>query len=248
MRDSNPSLTVVLPVRSAFRELQRSLEVLAPLGDAVERIVVDGSDENGERISTFLAGAPPWNKLLTGAQNGVYAAMNEGVRSARGRYVLFCGAGDLVDVTILADWLAEVPTASTLCAFAVHMGEHREAGVPAVRRPKWGASLVWQNHIHHQGLIAPRSWILDTPFDERLKVLADYQWILKMWLAGHPMSMHEGILTRAEGGGLSRQFTAQLYREEWRMKQAVLPWRVMCLQGIWIPAKWAFKRVASWAR
>lgn len=247
MEVSPALLSIVLPVKEDFAGLSESLRCLSGLRRRVEIIVVDGTDSDGTAVRRHFAQAP-WDVLLVGAQAGVYDAMNRGVAAASGGYVMFCGAGDCVDAEVLGRWLeveASPDHAAQMHAFAVDMGSDREGGVPAVRRPHWNWRLAWQNTLHHQGLLMPRKWLLAEPFDTQYKVLADYHWALKMHKRRRPIQLNRATLTRCASGGLSRRFDWALYREEWAVKRSILPaWQVM-MHGVWLPAKWAYKRLLN---
>lgn len=249
MEAATPLLSIVIPVKDDFDGVSVSLQAITALRDALEIIVVDGTDDNGAAINEYFSSAPnPWNRLITGARAGVYDAMNQGAETATGTHVVFCGAGDKMDSEVLSAWLASQEgqsAAPQLHAFAVNMGKDREGGVPAVRRPHWNWRLNWQNTLHHQGLILPREWVLSEPFDTRFRVLADYHWALKMRLARRPMQLHPDVLTECAGAGLSRQFNRSLYLEEWAVKREVLPVWVLVGHLVWLPAKWAFKRLLN---
>lgn len=240
-------LSIVIPVKDDFDGLSASLKALTPVRDAIEIVVVDGTDDTGDAICNHFP-SQPWHRLVIGAQTGVYDAMNAGAEAALGLYVLFCGAGDCVKGDVLRKWLdAESGLAGTphLHAFAVDMGKDREGGVPAVRRPRWNWRLNWQNTMHHQGMILPRAWLLEEPFDAQFRVLADYHWALKMWRARRPIQLHGETMTQCAGAGLSRQFNRALYLEEWKMKRGILPAWVLLGHLVWLPAKWAFKRLLN---
>ena len=171
--------------------------------------------------------------------------MNRGVALAKGQWVWFLGAGDCPNPDGVHEAMARLQTLSKDAGLAASVATdaRREAGVPSVFSPSWGNTLWWRNTIHHQGLWAPRAWLEELPFDASLKVLGDYAWLLDMKLRHKPLECHpQWKLAQVGSGGLSRQFHASLYMEEWRMKQGRMPLPVRLAQAVWLPAKWAFKQ------
>ncbi|MGB1075141.1 MAG: glycosyltransferase [Flavobacteriales bacterium] len=244
----SPILTVVLPVKDNLDGLSKTLSSLRRFSrHELEVVVVDGTDETGDEIRQKLT-PEELNSihLCSGSRSGVYPAMNQGVQAGSGIWVLFLGAGDVIHENTLTTWLQKASDhdCETLFAFSVSMGADREAGVPDVIRPKWGYRLMWQNTIHHQGLLSPRSWFDEAPFDESMRVLADYKWVLERWLEGRKMTPSSSPLTTCASGGLSRQFNSALYHEEWSFKRKLLPLWAGWLHLIWLPAKFAFKKLA----
>lgn len=211
----------------------------------LEIVVVDGSDEAVADSGVFEF----WDVYIAGAQSGVYDAMNRGVARASGSWILFLGAGDTVDPEVLRPAIETLKSSEpeALHLYPVLMGADREPGVPETRKPVWTEELIWRNTIHHQGTIAPRSLLLLSPFEVRFKILGDYHWILRAYLNRQPVVVHNGPpIVLAAAGGLSRQFTAQLYREEWALKRDLLQrkWQLWVMPFV-LTGKWTFKR---WAR
>lgn len=237
-------LSLVIPVRNDLEGLKKTADSLRGL-DQIEIVVVDGSDEAVTDSDIF----PFWDICISGARGGVYDAMNRGVNEAQGNWVLFLGAGDTLDPPILRNLLEELKTSprEIIHLFPVDMGSDREPGVPEIRQPFWSQELIWRNTVHHQGTIIPRDLMLQSPFDVRFKVLGDYHWILRAYLAGRQVVVHDGgPIAKAASGGLSRQFTMRLYREEWALKRELLQgkWQIFAMPWV-LAGKWAFKR---WAR
>lgn len=241
---NGPLLSVVIPVRNDLEGLQKTAESLRSF-QQIEIVVVDGSDEPVADSDIFAF----WDLCISGARSGVYDAMNRGVQQAHGTWVLFLGAGDTLEPQILRHIIEDLKTSdrASIHLFPVHMGSDREPGVPEIRLPVWSEELIWRNTVHHQGTFAPRNLLLQKPFDPRFKVLADYHWILQAFLNGSQAIVHEGSpIAMAASGGLSRQFTPQLYREEWALKRELLSgkWQLLAMPFVLL-GKWGFKR---WAR
>lgn len=251
-RSQSAELAVVIPVKADFDGLAISLAALAPLATRLECVVVDGTDADGQQVAHWSGerrpDAPHWDVLVTGAQAGVYAAMNAGVAKATAPWVLFCGAGDLLAAETVTAALDRLGEPDVLHAYTVDMGSEREGGVPAVHRPKWGRALTWRNTLHHQGLIIPKDWLVATPFAKQFRVLSDYHWLLQQRERNVDVRLHREVLTTCAPGGLSRQFRARLYREEWQVKRDVWGWSWrLGGQVIWLPLKWTFKQLARLA-
>ncbi|MGB1385014.1 MAG: glycosyltransferase [Flavobacteriales bacterium] len=246
-----PRLGVVIPTWNDAAPLGRTLEALAQLPAEVQQqleiVVADGGSADGT-LEVLARHSGLLHHVTSQPDRGVYDAMNRGVSTMNATWVWFLGAGDcplIPGLTKLLDHLNTCPE-ETGQAFAVRASEPREPGVPGVFEPKWGSSLTWRNTLHHQGLVVPKSWLLVTPFDPSFRVLGDYAWLLDMRAEGRTFQCHPEItLAEVPGGGLSRQFNAALYREEWRVKRTRFIGRERVAQLAWLPAKWAFKLVSK---
>ena len=247
----SPIVSVVIPSWNASASLRQTLEAFRALPEAcresIELLVLDEGSTDG----TLKVTADFMDVLAhvdSQPDMGVYDAMNRGVSKCRGQWIWFMGAGDIPHADGLQTLLERSKAKSTAVGLActVEALPPIEPGVPKRFVPRWGKELTWRNTIHHQGLLAPRSWFVETPFDVSLKVLADYAWLLQQRNTGSAIEcMPDITLAYAESQGLSRQFNWPLYLEEWKVKSRALHgWR-RWLQLLWLPAKWLFKQMSK---
>ena len=241
---------VVIPVWNAKDDLERTLSSLANLPASLRgRLAVSVAD-GGSTDGTLdvLACYPALvNHISSQSDSGVYEAMNRGAAALQTPWVWFLGAGDVPCADGLETLFQRLEGASgsSAHACAVAAQEPREPGVPSRFVPKWGRGLTWRNTVHHQGIVAPSSWLLAPSFDPQWKVLADYAWLLDQRNLGQEVVCHPDLtLCEVPGGGLSRSFTPRLYWEEWQMKSTRLPAHAMLAQAVWLPLKWAFKQAS----
>jgi GT2 family glycosyltransferase len=104
-------LSVVIPCRNGAATLEtqlRALELQQAAGEW-EVIVADNGSTDGTRdvVSSFTSSVVPIRMVDASSEPGINHARNEGVRAARGRYILLCDADDIVDPGwVLAMWAA----------------------------------------------------------------------------------------------------------------------------------------------
>jgi glycosyltransferase involved in cell wall biosynthesis len=241
-----PIVSAVIPTKSNPSGLRATVEALWAIdADRIEVIVVDGGGCD-ETKAWLLEHQDYIQHIRSAADGGVYEAMNYGLQCAGGNYVWFAGAGDLPDASTWREFLGattETDERPQLLVFGVAIGEDREGGVPAHYPGRWDASMYWRNTTHHQGVLYTRELIQARRFDPSLRVLADYALHLSMWVDGLKAEVREATWALAASGGLSRQFNADLYREEWRFKRKMLKgWR-KAFHPIWLASKYAIKQV-----
>ncbi len=97
-RDRNlPLLSVVVPMHDVGRYLERCVKSLLAQDGRVEVVLVDdGSTDATREVASRLATSHENVRLVTQAHAGVGAARNRGVQQARGDYLAFCDADDVV--------------------------------------------------------------------------------------------------------------------------------------------------------
>ena len=248
---ASPMVSIVIPVRDDRNGITRTLEAIERLPSAVlsllECVVVDGGSTDGtlEAMANFPSLV---DHVLSGADAGVYDALNRGIGRAHGQWIWVLGAGDCPLAEGLVAWFEPLEGSDRDVAWAasVRTDDAREAGVPERFIPRWDGSMWWRNAIHHQGLLAPRHWLTEHPFDPSFRVLGDYAWLLDMKRQGKQVKcMPSCEVAEVGSGGLSRRFHAALYMEEWRAKRSRLPLLPLLIHPLWLPAKWAFKQCSS---
>jgi glycosyltransferase involved in cell wall biosynthesis len=247
----SPSISVIIPSYNQLRGLKKTIKAFSSLRRrGLELIVVDGTSTDGSS-EWINSNASDIDQMIIEPDTGIYDAMNKGLELANGDWVWFMGTGDL-PVLEGVEEILEVVKGSTsvleeydpkMLAFGVHLLAPREPGVPEYYKPVWNSKLVWRNTIHHQGAIYSRELFKSDAYDLRFRVLSDYHFQLKLWKKGVECSCFPAIIAEVATGGVSRDFSLSLYKEERTMKKDVLSgWQNM-VQEVWTRAKWLMKKL-----
>jgi putative colanic acid biosynthesis glycosyltransferase len=152
---------------------------------AHEWLVVDGGSTDSSRdvLRTFEPLIDDWSSE---PDQGVYDAMNRGLRRARGQYVMFLNAGDrLADDRALeriVQALLDRPGIDLLFGGTILDLPTGRQVYRAPRAPQ--ARLRFGLPAYHQATIARRAVHLTAPFDLDLKISADYGAIATMMERG----------------------------------------------------------------
>ncbi len=134
---TEPVVSVIIPVHNGGVYLRECLDsVLAQTLDALEVIVVDdaSTDDTPEILASCVESARGKVRVITQSSNqGVSAARNLGIANARGTYIAFVDADDLVRPRMYAH-LAEVAETNHLdvvsCGIQVFEGQEALSAVP----------------------------------------------------------------------------------------------------------------------
>ena len=142
-------LTVVIPHYNQRDFLPRAVaSVLRGEPCDLEIIIVDdGSTDNSEPVLAALESTSPLVKVIRcGTNRGVAAALNTGLAAARGHYVTFLGADDLVLSNLYAPLsraLNEHPTAALGCSqLAIFGSDGSIRGVRPITPPSFHAEFL----------------------------------------------------------------------------------------------------------
>ncbi|MGB0424580.1 MAG: glycosyltransferase [Flavobacteriales bacterium] len=237
-----PQLSIVVPVFNAEKTLATCLESISNLsGIDAEIIVIDGhsTDKSLVILEQYISGI---QHLIVEPDNGVYEAMNKGIRLAKGEWIYFLGADDyLNDVEVLRGML--IAKGEELLRIAgVEQFNASHSKVPQYYPAAFDKRLVWRNVSHHQGILYHHSIFENKIFNEELKVLADYSLNLELFNEGTRAKLFPGTLAKCAAQGISKNFQSSLYAEEWSFKKKLLTGWKKLVQPLWLKAKKWYKR------
>jgi glycosyltransferase involved in cell wall biosynthesis len=162
----------------------------------IRHLVVDGGSTDG--TVEWLRAQGPSVQWISEPDSGIYSAMNKGWQMCPAdAYVLFLGADDR---------LLKVPSESELDALerdGIGMVFGSTQVGDRLFRSRFDAGIRWRNTLHHQSLMVRKSLSMNPPFDERLRVYADWDFNLRLWLSGTKAGKSDGLLAFASPGGAS---------------------------------------------
>jgi glycosyltransferase involved in cell wall biosynthesis len=204
-----PLVTIITVVRNGAATIALTLEsVRAQCYLSVEHIIVDGAstDETVEIIKSYHSDHLRW---ISEPDQGIYDAMNKGISLARGDWLLFLGADDvLADPDVLSDIFQQQELApyDLVCGGSSYIGGKR-----CVPRLDWHTKLF--NTIHHQAAFYRRSLFNDFRYRLDIPVVADYEMnflIYSRHQSALLLSRHVAISESYGVSHTSSQFSAQI--------------------------------------
>ena len=204
-------VTVTLDNLGGLRDTLASVsEALAPLPEGAPRpeiLVKDGGSTDGSLA--YLGGLKlPGLRVATGADGGIYEAMNEAIRLARGRWILFLNAGDrLADADALArlvEVLARGGDTNMVYADCLVGGR--------LLRQTLSIPFLTRHMINHQSICYTRA-LLEGGYDTRYRLCADYAHLLAVYPKLHAVKLDRPICVYDDSG---RSSDPKNYHRMWR--------------------------------
>jgi putative colanic acid biosynthesis glycosyltransferase len=236
MPDS-PLISVIVVCRNPGERLRAALaSIWSQQPAAPDLVVIDGASTDGTR-EWLTANRSRLSTLVSESDRGVYAAMNKGIAAARGDWILFLGADDLLaGDRVLAEashWLGK--TSAGVAAGEAAYADGRCYTLPV--KPRVRA----RNFVHHQAAFYRRSLFAENGgFDDTLAIMGDYDLNLRLWknrIAFRPLPLR---IAACGTGGLSDAGHWAGYAEEIRVRHRHFPaWRC------WV---WDLLSVGRWLR
>lgn len=165
-------------------------------------IVVDGnsSDNTLALLSRYSE-----LSIISEPDNGIYDAMNKGLKVATGKWVYFINSGDLL-YTLPIDVMRDSVHDLLACSVRTESG---------LLIPSWGKSLMWRNSVPHQGAIYRKDGFIN--YDLRYRVFSDYHHNIHLFKSGARVLLIPQTVAFHSECGISnnRNHIRELYRLLW---------------------------------
>lgn len=218
--NSKPKVSIITVVFNNKENLLKTIKaVRSQMYSNLEYIVIDGASTDGT-LEVINSNKDIISYFISEKDNGIYDAMNKGLKASKGDYVWFINAGDIpAEDNILDKLFAETTDAdlyygdTEMVDETGHSYGNRTLKIP----PK---ELNWKKMIDgmlvsHQSMIAKRSLCED--YDTQYRFVADIDWAIKLLKKCKKVVNTNLTLSKFLIGGYSRQYTIKSLKERFRM-------------------------------
>jgi glycosyltransferase involved in cell wall biosynthesis len=185
----------------------------------IEYIVVDGGskDDTGKILKKYNNKISKW---ISESDNGIYDAMNKGLKMATGDYVIFMNAGDTFfdGESVAKIPFAGYPEADVFYGETLMVnGKGEEFGLRTKKLPE---NLSWKHFKHgmvvcHQSFVMKR--VLAPEYNQNYILSADVEWVLQCLKEAKEIIYTRTIIARFLEGGASKQRHAESLNERFNI-------------------------------
>lgn len=177
--------TVITVVYNAEKKLDKTISsVLEQEYPPYEYLIVDGRSTDGtvkaaQAYSAAFRQRGIHYRILSESDNGIYNAMNKGIRAAAGDWISFLNAGDWYEPDALKNIRAFYKEAPFDLTYG---GLHyvRPNGTVRNKMSKLDSFPVSSRNWNHPSMFLRRELYLKYGFDERFRVYADFDLYLRL--------------------------------------------------------------------
>lgn len=214
-------ITVVLNDLTGLKKTVNS--VLSQQCVDFEYVILDGGSSDGtwEYIESLKI------KGITkqASDTGIYNAMNNAVKLASGIFCLFLNAGDtFVDDFVLLKANEALGDSDLYVGHTVEIGERVIKGMAP--NPLTMDYLI-RNSIYHQSTFIRRSLLLEHPYNEKHKIVSDWEFFFERWIAGCSYDYLDFFVSNYYLGGFSFVNQELINIERRECLERILPSRIL---------------------
>ncbi|SEA90808.1 Glycosyl transferase family 2 [Xylanibacter ruminicola] len=205
--------------------LQRTIEsVIHQSYRDFEFIIIDGGSTDGsaELLKTYNNHITYW---VSEKDNGIYNAMNKGIRKARGEYLNFMNSGDcFYNETVLEQLSTKYLSSDIIIGKDYHFNKKKQQGF-ATHLPSRLSMLTFIHHtLPHQSTFFKKKLFDNSPYDESLKLVADVKfYIQKICVEQCSVQLIDSIICLREPDGISKVDNERRLQEHRLIVEEVLP-------------------------
>lgn len=228
---SEKILSIITVTKNCVNTIERTLQsVKLVKSDRVEFIVVDGLSEDGtiEKIKKY---SQMIDQLICEEDEGIYQAMNKGVAKAKGEFILFINGDDELIPDGVSQVISLLPTCNeqVVSATTVVVGDQYNPSFLYIPNP---SKLVFWDSIPHPSSFIRRELLIKFPFREDLRIASDYDFFLKIFMAGMTFKIASYHTARHYYGGISSDIVKTKMETDLIRKANLGWWRAYYYQGL----------------
>lgn len=254
-------ITLITCTYNAEAVLRRTLDsVLKLTYRDIEHIIIDGRSKDATvsiaqqyKVSNDMMHTGHSVIIVSEPDNGLYDAMNKGIRMATGDYLCFMNAGDCLAVSDDGKcWMDDVPTDKMYSVLYGQTDIVDDAGkYLGPRHLTAPEKLTWRSFKHgmlvcHQSFYANTAIAKRTPYNLKYKLSADVDWCIRIMKEGE----HQGLVTynthsvlcRYLAGGMSIKNHRASLIERFNIMSAHYGLVPTILRHLWFVVRSVFRR------
>ena len=171
-----------------------------------EHIIIDGgsTDESVDVLQEYDEHITYW---ISEKDNGIYNAMNKGIKKATGEYLNFMNSGDcFYDVNVLSKVYSYHSDADFVVGKDYHYNERKQKGHASIQPPRTTMIHFFMATLDHQSSFIKRELFEDSLYDENHRLVSDWIFFTEMIVKeGKHVQFIPDIICQREEGGLSEK-------------------------------------------
>jgi glycosyltransferase involved in cell wall biosynthesis len=215
-----PIISIITVVFNRVKELEKTIKsVVSQEYPYIDYVVIDGGSTDGtiEVIKKYSDKISYW---VSEKDNGIYDAMNKGLKIAKGDYVWFLNAGDeIYSENTLKNIFENSEDSDVYYGDTEYIDETGKSyGTRTLKKPP--KKLDWKKFINgmvvsHQSMIIRKDKTVE--YDLQYKHCADIDWAIRTFKNCKKITNTNSILSKFLIGGYSKKNIISSNKERYRI-------------------------------
>lgn len=203
-----------------------SISVLNQNFQEYEWLIIDGKSNDG--TSNFLLELKMKGlcKFISEKDNGIYDAMNKGIRMASGEYILFLNGGDVFyDNNVLEKVSQKINKKSDINKNAIYYGDFSYFFSSGKTKYIKARNINYIRHslpTSHQAFFYPLIFLRKNQYDLKYSISSDYYLTAKAYIDNESFLSVEYPICKFEIGGISGQKYFKAIKEAYIIQRDIL--------------------------
>ena len=173
-------VTVITINYNNLHGLKRTIpSVLSQTYDDFEYIVVDGGSTDGSK--EYIESQKGISQWVSEKDKGIYNAMNKGISMAHGEYCIFMNSGDHFLYAYSLENAYKELDGTDYCTGKTAIARDDKSIDFYIPPTQIKLSFIKANFFMHQSTFIKTSLLKEYPYDEKLKIVADWAHFLELW-------------------------------------------------------------------
>jgi len=205
--NSLPTVSIITVVYNSFEFIERTIvSVLNQSYQNIEYIIIDGASNDGT-LEIIQKYEQQIDFIISEPDNGLYDAMNKGIKLAKAEYIWFLNSGDqLAEQTTVEKIFGKNTNADVFYGDVMIINSQNKP--IGLRRLKPPLKLNWQSLangmlVSHQAFIVKRN--LSPLYNLKFRFAADFEWVLKCLKNSTHIVNTQLVLVKYLDGGLTKK-------------------------------------------
>jgi glycosyltransferase involved in cell wall biosynthesis len=185
--------------------LRRTIEsVISQTFTDYEYILIDGGSTDGS-VDVIKEYKQHINYWVSEKDNGIYNAMNKGIKVAKGDYLNFMNSGDMFyNENVLSIIATEFNDIDILVGKDYHYNAITKKGFSSILPTRISMITFFMETLPHQGAFIKRKLFENDLYDENLSIAADWAfYVKKIVVENCSVKLIPIIVSNREQGGIS---------------------------------------------
>lgn len=205
--------------------LKKTIESVEGLSsNNYEFIIIDGGSTDGS-VNVIKEHQSSISFWVSEKDDGIYNAMNKGIRQAKGEYINFMNSGDTYYTpNVLSIVEKELKGYDIVVGKEFHQNPQTGATATTFLPMRLSMATFVVSFLPHQGGFIRRTLFNDMLYDESLKIVSDWKfYMLQTVYKNRKVKLINTIICQREQGGISNTGTNLNKEERKQVLNALLP-------------------------